>query len=400
MTPNQTVSPTLPRTEVLSRFTDFWLLGGASVVLWLVMVIGQFFRDRSESVDNHFLQVSAVFSLFSLFVNNPHFMISYRFGYSRGSKFIFKNWFSLLALPLGMIAYFTYCYFHFTVESSQLEWIKSVNSLLGHTGLTFRLGTLSSLGIEMLSFSVLMMNLTVGWHYSKQIFGCMIVYSHYDKYPLSYIQRNWLKASLFSVAFFNFFYLSNYAEKNGVGTAGKAYFFNIPLVPLGLPYFLVPLSALCVVILFFGAAYGIFFRNWKKLGLLPSQNLLIPWIAFHVWWIPVIRQTEFYFAAIPFFHSLQYLPFAYRMECNSIPKNKWYHFNFSMRVALLLLVGFCAFELFPSLLDRSLETSWYLKTWFFVVAFVVFLNIHHFFIDSVVWKMNQPKVKKGLLTSS
>lgn len=363
------------------------------------MVIGQNFRDRSEVIDAHFLQVSGVFSLFSIFVNHPHFMISYRFGYSRGYRFIMKYWFSLLVLPLGLISYYTYCYLNFNADASQLPWVISLNSGLSRIGAGFRFGHFSNLGTEMLSFSILLMNLTVGWHYSKQVFGCMIVYSHYDGYPLSKVQRFCLKASLFSIAFFNFFYLSHTAEKSALDPIGKAYFFNIPLVSLGLPQGTVPISAAFVVLFFFGSIYFTFYKNWKNHGVLPSQNLLIPWIAFHVWWIPLFRQTEFYFSAIPFFHSLQYLPFAYRMECKSIPKTRWYELIFSLRLALLIFIGFCAFELVPTWLDHGFETSWYLKTWFFMVAFVVFINVHHFFIDSVGWKMNQSKVKEGLLAS-
>ena len=31
---------------------------------------------------------------------------------------------------------------------------------------------------------------TIGWHYTKQVFGCMMVYAHYDGYPLSRVQRS------------------------------------------------------------------------------------------------------------------------------------------------------------------------------------------------------------------
>ena len=68
-----------------------------------------------------------------------------------------------------------------------------------------------------------------------------------------------------------------------------------------------------------------------------------------------------------------------------------------MRLALLLLIGFCAFELVPNLLDNAFQTEWYLKTWFFMIAFAVFINVHHFFIDSVVWKFNQAEIRKSLL---
>ncbi len=66
-------------------------------------------------------------------------------------------------------------------------------------------------------------------------------------------------------------------------------------------------------------------------------------------------------------------------------------------MALLLVVGFLAFELGPNILDNGPETPWELKAWFFLFAFVVFLNVHHFFIDSVVWKFKQSEVRDNLL---
>jgi hypothetical protein len=34
-----------------------------------------------------------------------------------------------------------------------------------------------------------LMVLTIGWHYTKQVFGCMMVYARYDGYLLTPFQR-------------------------------------------------------------------------------------------------------------------------------------------------------------------------------------------------------------------
>jgi len=296
-----------------------------------------------------------------------------------------------------MIAFYVLAYLKFDTQISELPWIISANHLFERAGLEFRLGTLANLGTEILSLSVFLMNITVGWHYSKQVFGCVMVYAHYDKYVMTSVQRALIKASLFSVAFFNFFYLAIYAPEYNSNSLAKTYFFNIPLIPLGLPKFLIPLSAVMSVLLAVSVLYRVFWANYRTNGVKPSWNLVVPWVAFYVWWIPFFRQTEYYFAAIPFFHSLQYLPFAYRMEALKIKPGRWFDLNRTLRLALLLFVGFCAFELVPSVLDGAFETTWYLKTWFFMIAFAVFINVHHFFIDSVVWKFNQSEVRNGLL---
>ena len=100
---------------------------------------------------------------------------------------------------------------------------------------------------------------------------------------------------------------------------------------------------------------------------------------------------------VPFFHSLQYLPFAFRLENQKVEKNRWYNLQISTRILTLLFAGILAFELIPSVLDKKLETDIYQSAWFFSTAFAVFINIHHFFIDSVVWRLKDEEVKKGLL---
>ena len=387
-------------SSVISPFVDFWLLGGASILVWALMVTGELFRDRIEPIDNHFMQLGAFFSMMSIFCNHPHFMISYRFGYGRGRKFVFDNWFSLILVPTSLIAVYTFAYFKFDTQISELAAVIFLNQVFEKLGLGFRLGTLANLGTEVLSHSALLMFLTVGWHYAKQVFGCMMVYAKYDNYPISRFQKSLIKASVFSIAFFNFFYMSIYAPEFSSGAASQSYFYNIPLVSFGLPKLLIPLSAAWVIVLSSATLYCVCYRNYRLHHRKPSANFLISWVALHIWWMPFIRQKEYYLLAAPFFHGLQYLPFAYRLEVSKLKNLNPLYIRISLRIALLLFIGFSAFELIASLLDKYFETLWYTRTLFFFVAFSVFINIHHFFIDSVVWKFNQSEIRDGLFLKS
>ena len=60
--------------------------------------------------------------------------------------------------------------------------------------------------------------------------------------------------------------------------------------------------------------YKVFYANYRDRGAVPSLNMLVPFIALYVWWMPQTRQYEFYFLLTPLFHSLQYLAFVYKME--------------------------------------------------------------------------------------
>ena len=85
------------------------------------------------------------------------------------------------------------------------------------------------------------------------------------------------------------------------------------------------------------------------------------------------------------------------MEAPAVGSAKNSELAATIRIAILILVGYLAFELIPTSLDKGLDTEWNLKTSFFLVSFAVFINIHHFFIDSVVWKFDQPEVRRNLL---
>ncbi len=386
---------TRPRS-IVGRSLDFWCLGGASIVLWAVMVTGQLVRAQLPLIQEHFLQVGMVTAILSIFCNYPHFVISYRFGYGRGPGFVLKHWFSLIFVPLSLAALYGVAYFEYYARIGDWRSVALVNRVFSALQLSFRLGTLPNLGTELLSLSIWVMYLTVGWHYSKQVFGCLMVYAKFDGYPLSLGQRSLLKYALFSVAFFNFFYLSVYATQGSTDPMIQAYFFNVPLVALGLPEILIPITG-SLVALFTGlVVWRVGIGNWRAHGKRPSLNFLITFASYYIWWIPIVRQPEFYFMVVPFFHSLQYLPFAYRMEIPKVRRDRWFQANVSLRVALLIFAGFAAFELVPSLLDTGLRTSWMLDGPFFMIAFLVFINVHHFFIDSVVWKLEQPEVRASL----
>src|SRR5438105_3289695 len=80
------------RKAVTSRTLDFWCLGGASILVWAAIIIGGVFRQKFVAIDQHFSQLTATFGILSLLCNYPHFIVSYRIGYSKGWRFILRHW--------------------------------------------------------------------------------------------------------------------------------------------------------------------------------------------------------------------------------------------------------------------------------------------------------------------
>src|SRR5690606_22668792 len=59
-----------------------------------------------------------------------------------------------------------------------------------------------------------MMYFTVGWHYSKQVFGCSMVYAKFENYPMNNLQRNLVRYNVMAIWWLTFFEASTYAGTN------------------------------------------------------------------------------------------------------------------------------------------------------------------------------------------
>lgn len=389
---DNTDTPLTTHSLSSNQIKDFWLLGGLSILVWIIFLIFAPMKSSSAIVSDRFVQLAAIFSWLSFFCNYPHFLISYRFAYGRGLKFILKNWFQLIFIPLLLISLYLICFLFFSTDISSSVYVSAFNSILLKIGLTYQLGTLN-LGTEILAFLVRVMYVTVGWHYSKQIFGCMMVYGKFSSYRFSIKQRLYLKLSLFSIAFYNYFYMSIPPE----GSSGTdAYFFNIPITALGFSYIFIDFFKYAVFVSLALVIYFVFYKNYQETKKAIPFNVILPYIAFHIWWFPPIRQNDFYFLAIPFFHSLQYLPFAYRMEVRRGIKTNKESVFISLKVISLIVIGILAFESIPYFLDTQYESLSKINVWFFMISFAVFINIHHFFIDNTIWKFDDPKMKEKI----
>ena len=379
-----------------TRLADFWLLGGASILVWVCMMLGQHFRTKSWVIDHQFQNLAGLFAALSLFVNYPHFMISYKFAYNRGPGFIVKHWFCLLAVPIFLIAVYTFGYFEFEKIFDETQTVTALNAFFNTAGLGIHIGA-PNVGVAVQGFAIWLMFLTVGWHYAKQVFGCMLVYARYDRYPVSRFQKTLLKVNLLGLAWLNYFF--NTLTVNGYLKTFSKYISSPQFLAFDISHvFVSSLEWVCYG-LTLATCYFVFFRNYKTHRRLPSANMSVAWLAYLVWSLPILRQEEFFLMVIPFFHSLQYLPFAYKLESAAMnrsgDKSSW---RISAAILGWIIVGFLAFELIPNTLDNILKPDGgYRQSWYFFTCALTFINIHHFFMDSVTWRFKSPEVQQNLL---
>jgi hypothetical protein len=384
------VSPASGASRALTtRFLDFWLLGGASLAVWLIMIGVQGFRT-SWAIDQHFKNLTYTAASLSLLINYPHFLISYKLAYRRGRSFVVSHWWQLIAVPVMLVVVFALA---FAAYDRPVGTLPGVAALTGVVGGWFGIGNVMSgprLGDLLFTVVFNFMMLTVGWHYTKQVFGCMMVYAFYDGYTMTQAQRDLTKRALLTIWVMNFVH-TNVGGSQNVFSQFKYYSFDLPDVAA-------PLSVLLVAGGFALVIYKVFYANYRERGAVPGVNMLVPFIALYVWWLPQTRQFEFYFLLTPLFHSLQYLAFVYKMEDTRLRGERHREIKATSLVVGLVLAGWLAFEMLPNTLDNALGTFTAWQMFFFFTAAMLFINIHHYFIDNVLWRFRDPHVKAYLLS--
>lgn len=385
-----TITSVDDRPALVSRQADFWLLGGASIAFWALCHLFEFLYPRFHTTQSYLSNLPALFAIASLVVNAPHFMASYHLAYSRGGQFILQNWYQLILVPVLLVLALLAgdIYFNDSIPGWQ-NFGKSLNDALAPFGIFLVVGIYPSFGQELMHHLVSLMYLTVGWHYTKQVFGCFMVYSRYDNYALNNTERNLIKASLLSIWGFNFFSINSSLTQTD--------FFSISTMTHVFPAGLYLFFELLTVGLFLAVGYQVFYRRWKLHGVLPPAPALVAWIAMFIWWMPFARSLTFFVIAVPFFHGLQYLPF-YKKVIDARyndPETSARSFNFYF--GFLVLAGFIAFNIGPEALDYLRDSESRMQVTYWIAGVALLINIHHFFIDNAIWRLRDEKVRRWLL---
>lgn len=365
--PVSQAAPAAEKALTSSRFFDFWLIGGGSIVAWIVMWLAEPYRGWF-GLQRHFADSAATFASLALVVNYPHFLAGYRLAYTRGTGFIKRYWFQTMVVPVALLAVMIYAYVLLNEPGSQ---------------------TSANQGEQVLAGLVNLMYLTVGWHYTKQAFGVTMVYANYDRYPLDNVQRNLIRYSLLSVWWYSF------AANSVINSGGK--YWELAYQSWGLPRGGIQLTGFITLALVTGVIYRVLLQNWRK-GFAPSVNLVTPYLALLFWFLPFLRQTEYFLYFVPFFHSLQYLLFVYRVE-RSLPSEAESETQWTLVMFGLVAAGWLLFEFLPGNLDVWLDHVRTFGLSFFLICASLLLNIHHYFLDNVLWRLKDDAVVRKALLS-
>jgi hypothetical protein len=355
-----------------SQLLEFLLVGGGTLVL---LPIAWFLR-AIVGLDDAELTAGFLGFYGAYVINDPHFAVTYLLFYKRARERAFGS-------ERTLAQRIRYCISAFVVPLTLVIWIAV--AMHSHSAQT-------------LGWMIQLMYLTVGWHYVKQGFGVLTVLSMRRDVRVTARER--------AVILFHCYAAWAFAWANPAMPAGEFEEKGVVYKAIAHPRVLelatgsvLAVSTIAMIAVLVSEAR----RAHRFLPLSPLVGFLITvWL----WTIfssvdPVLRYL------IPALHSIQYFYFVWLMKRNEARASEGaptFGKPASVRLGFLavsaLALGWFLFRGMPTLLDDLLvgkvrrgqipgdlgETPYF-------AAFFVAVSIHHYFMDSVIWRRDNPDTR-------
>ncbi|TIW35941.1 MAG: hypothetical protein E5V62_08945 [Mesorhizobium sp.] len=362
-----------PQKYLFGPVADFFMLGGSAFLILPVLFLVPL---EYEGL------VAATMVFVAYLVNYPHFAHSYQIfyrnfgrkvsgdGYDKGLqiRYIFAG----IAVPLIMSAFFAY--------------------------------GAATANTRLLGYATNAMFFFVGWHYVKQGYGMLMVDAVLKRKFFDDRDKKVLLVNSYAV------WILAWLQTNTAVTAGKYY--GLEYYTFAAPSWITDI-ALLVAVASTAATVMMLVNRWRKNGGGLPYNGIVAYVASLYLWILIARINPLWLLVVPALHSLQYLAVVWRYQTNverdgldaaSDPQPKILSFLgplYRLRVLGFIVgggaLGYLGFWLIPFVLtamipyDRQVLGS---SLFFFIV--LIFINVHHYFLDNVMWRRGNPEVSKYL----
>ena len=356
-------------------WVDFATLGGGSFVV-LAAMAAFFPQDEASRV-----ALAGVMLLLAHVVNHPHFAHSYQLFYRDFARKAFS--------PESVLA-----------ARYRFAGIM-VPAVLG----AFFATAIGQGSVALLGLAANVMLFTVGWHYAKQGYGILMLDAARKGVRFDANERRRLLWNTHLVWVTNWLFANDLlAAKELWGIA--YYLIDVPDLFLFAMSVLVSVSTLAV-----GRDL---FAMWRAERALPWNGLLAYIAAVYVW-LAVSRFDPVLLFVIPFFHSLQYMAVVWRYQLNvegerlhraptPARTQRWRMWLRSAPAGLARfavvggVLGFAGFWAAPVVLDTLIgyDRAVFGATLFLFIGWTC-INIHHYFIDNVMWRRENPEMRRHLI---
>jgi hypothetical protein len=330
--------------SILTPTIDFLSVGGLSLLVMVPLLLS----GRSDLV----LIGAGAQAWLATLINMPHFMASYRLVYG-SKKMIREHKWASIYLPLILLTYLVIAI-----------WQARESQLMGYA-----LITVSSLYLA--------------WHYTGQVWGMMASFAFLAGMSFDGTERRLIRTSL------------------RILLAWHLTWFLFTQLRDPTPVLWLYRVASAATLLAFGLGAGGLWKMWRRTGRVPPPLALVAWIAIFVWYAVMARDPKALFW-VQIAHAIQYLAFPVRMEIN---KSRAEPQTSPSRVALHLLlygvlllgVSFVVAQVVPmSLMGVIGKAFGEEPARAAPILVLMFINIHHYFTDGVLWKISNPDVRKEL----
>jgi len=330
--------------SIISPVLDFLLVGGLSLIVFLPLLLS----GRTDLV----LIGAGAQAWVGTAINMPHFMASYRLVY-RSRESILKHKWASIYIPAILIAYIAVALWE--AQSSPVLVIVLVGVASAY----------------------------LAWHYTGQVWGMMASYAYLGGASFEKRERFLIRTGLRILLAWHvtWFFYTQVRDPSRVRPA----------------YLLISAGTLVAFVL---GTVGIVMMR-KRTGKFPLARALVAWFAIFVWYAMMARDPKAIFW-IQIAHALQYLAFPVRVEMNRTamsPKHGSQSMAAHMALygIVLLAVSFLVSQVVPYAAMGAVGNIFGEEPGKAApILILMFLNIHHYFTDGVIWKISNPEVRKEL----
>jgi hypothetical protein len=248
------------------------------------------------------------------------------------------------------------------------------------------------------------MGFFVGWHYVKQGYGMLMVDAVLKRRFFDDRDKKVLLVNGYAV------WLFSWLQTNAVITEQK--FGDLEYYTFAMPAWAVNISALAAAASTAVTALMLINR-WRRNGWALPYNGVVAYVVSLYAWVLFVTINPLWLLVVPALHSLQYLAVVWRYQTNveldrpdsaTDPELKVFSLLGPMyRVRVLsfivagALLGILGFWLVPIALSALIPyNNEVLGSALFLFIVWIFINVHHYFLDNVMWRRGNPEVSRYL----
>lgn len=356
-------APLKPATHLyfVNAPVDFLIIGLASIIMYVVM----FLLYQGQSV----VWAGQLAFAMQIVINHPHFAATnYRLYHNRDN---------IMQYPITALV---------------IPWLVLAAMIGSFLSPTF---------IAVIFFKVFLY--WSPYHFSGQTLGITLIYAR----RAGFFVGKWERFTLSNLIYSSFLYMT--ARGDMITAASDLVLpvqYDVEQYRLGLPDW-VP-QVILVWMILNGLGFIALVAKWcrQQKRMIPAI-VLLPVVTQLVWFIPGAFCTSFYLF-VPMWHSLQYLLIAWslqlkeKMDVEKITPSVSYVVKETLRWGgINLVLGSILFWGIPQAMYFIFKNEFELNySYLFVLGIIVAgVQVHHFFVDGVIWKLKKKTVASPLMVN-